>query len=67
MTTTEFSTPEALLARLDAQGWMPLVRIGEALTSLGMITETSSCVPGWPNNSVTAACRRARHSCAWAP
>lgn len=39
MTTTEFSTPEALLARLDAQGWMPLVRIGEALTSLGMITD----------------------------
>ncbi|MDM0084351.1 ATPase, T2SS/T4P/T4SS family [Variovorax sp. J31P179] len=36
---TEVCTPEELLTRLEAQGRMPLVRIGQALTSLGIITD----------------------------
>ncbi len=35
----EVTTPEQLLAQLAAQSRMPIVRIGQALTSLGMVTE----------------------------
>ena len=38
MPSAEVVTPEQLLTELDAQGRMPIVRIGQALTSLGMIT-----------------------------
>jgi len=38
MPSAEVVTPEQLLTELDAQGRMPIVRIGQALTSLGMIS-----------------------------
>lgn len=39
MASAEVVTPEQLLKELDAQSRMPIVRIGQALMSLGMITD----------------------------
>jgi type II secretory ATPase GspE/PulE/Tfp pilus assembly ATPase PilB-like protein len=39
MMSTEVATPEDLLAQLERQSRMPIVRIGEALVALGMVTE----------------------------
>ena len=39
MGTTQIVSPEQLIAAIDQQARMPMVRIGEALLALGMITE----------------------------
>jgi type II secretory ATPase GspE/PulE/Tfp pilus assembly ATPase PilB-like protein len=39
MSSTEVVMPEQLLRELEAQSRMPIARIGEALTSLGMVTD----------------------------
>lgn len=39
MMSTEVATPEDLLAQLERQSRMPIVRIGEALVALGMVTQ----------------------------
>jgi type II secretory ATPase GspE/PulE/Tfp pilus assembly ATPase PilB-like protein len=39
MTPTEVVMPEQLLRAIDAQSRMPIARIGEALTSLGMVSQ----------------------------
>jgi type II secretory ATPase GspE/PulE/Tfp pilus assembly ATPase PilB-like protein len=39
MPSTEVVMPEQLLNALDVQSHMPIARIGEALTSLGMVTD----------------------------
>jgi len=39
MSSNEVTTPEQLLAELDTQSRMPIARIGQALISLGMITD----------------------------
>ncbi|VTU23333.1 Type II traffic warden ATPase [Variovorax sp. PBL-H6] len=39
MSSAEVVTPDQLLKELDAQSRMPIMRIGQALVSLGMVTE----------------------------
>ena len=39
LSTQQISTPEQLIAAIEQQARMPMVRIGEALLGLGMITE----------------------------
>lgn len=39
MPSVEVVTPEQLLKEIAAQGRMPIVRIGQALVSLGMVTD----------------------------
>jgi type II secretory ATPase GspE/PulE/Tfp pilus assembly ATPase PilB-like protein len=39
MSSAEVATPDQLLKELEAQSRMPIMRIGQALVSLGMVTE----------------------------
>jgi type II secretory ATPase GspE/PulE/Tfp pilus assembly ATPase PilB-like protein len=39
MSSAEVVTPDQLLKELEAQGRMPIMRIGQALVSLGMVTQ----------------------------